>query len=149
MRPIHMFSPLAALALAACQPITDALDGGGSGQGVAVPEGEVRVVDASATPGRVTIRLSDGARCTADRPEGVPGGWSGVTADCGYALPYTVTFQQGAVAQRYTIEAATAGTGPRAEIFVTDVDGVRRLFTSPLGANVRFEAPGETAPAEG
>lgn len=141
MRTVHRVLPLAALALAACQPITDAFDGGASRSGVTVPPGEVRVVAASATPGRVTIRLSDGARCTAERPESEPGGWSGVTADCGYQLPYTVAFRQAGTAQRFTVEAAPAGTGPRAEIFVTDVDGIRRLFTSPLGANVRFETP--------
>lgn len=136
MRPILFLLPLA---LGACQVPGTAITGGASNSGVAVPPGQVRVVSAAATPGTVTIRLSDGSRCTGLRPEGTPGGWSGVTADCGYALPYTVTFKQAGVPQRFRIEAAPAGTGPRAEIFVVDVDGVRRLFASPLGSNVRFE----------
>lgn len=137
MRPILLILPLA---IAACQPI---LDTAGAGQGVEVPPGEVRVAAVAASANRVTIRLSNGARCRAERPEGVTGNWSGVTAgeECGFALPFAVTYRQGAVPQRYTIEAAPAGVGPRAEIFVTDVDGVRRLFAAPLGPNVRFETP--------
>lgn len=136
MRPVLFFLPLA---LGACQAIGTPSGGGAAQSGVTVPPGQVRVVSAAATPGQVTIRLSDGSRCTGTRPEGTPGGWSGTTADCGYALPYLVTFKQAAAPQRFTVEAATAGIGPRAEIFVTDVDGVRRLFASPLGSNVRFE----------
>lgn len=139
MRPVRLSFPLVALAVAACQPLGGAFDSAAERNGVVVPEGEVRVVEARATPSFVEIRLSDGARCVADRPEGETGGWSGITADCGYQLPYTVTFQQGTVPQRFAIETPTAGTGPRAEIFVTDVDGVRRLFSSPLGDNVRFD----------
>lgn len=137
MRPILFILPLA---IAACQPI---LDAGGVEQGVAVPPGEVRVAAVSASATQVTIRMSNGNRCRAERPEGQTGNWSGVTSgeDCGFALPFAVTYKQGAVPQRYTIEAAPAGVGPRAEVFVTDVDGVRRLFAAPLGPNVRFETP--------
>ncbi|WP_179379520.1 hypothetical protein [Jannaschia marina] len=136
MRAVFLLLPLA---IAACQPIVPGA--GGSGQGAPVPAGEVRVAAVSASPSRVTIRMSDGARCVVERPEGTPGNWSGVTSgeDCGYQLPFTVAFKQGAVPQRFTIEAAPAGVGPRAEVFVTDVDGVRRLFAAPLGPNVRFE----------
>lgn len=132
MRPFLILLPLA---LAACQ----ALDGGTSRPGDAVPAGETRIVDARATPNRMTLRLSDGARCVSERPEGVRGGWSGVTADCGYQLPFSVAFKQQPKPQRFTIEAPVAPEGPRAEIFVTDLDGVRRLFVSPLGRGVRFE----------
>ncbi len=152
MRPVrsilpHLSLSLAVLLAAGCQPITGAFDDAAARSGVIVPEGEVRVIEASASPSVVEIRLSDGARCTADRPEGEAGGWSGVTSDCGYQLPYTVTFQQGTVPQRFAIETPTAGTGPRAEIFVTDVDGVRRLFSSPLGDNVRFDTGPAPVPA--
>lgn len=137
MRPILFILPLA---IAACQPV---VDGGVAGQGVAVPPGEVRVAAVSASPNQLTIRMSNGNRCRAERPEGVSGNWSGVTSgeDCGFALPFDVTYKQGAVPQRFTIEAAPAGVGPRAEVFVTDVDGVRRLFAAPLGPNVRFGTP--------
>ncbi|MGB3689226.1 MAG: hypothetical protein WBA02_07990 [Jannaschia helgolandensis] len=139
MRSILIFLPLV---LGACQTLATATGGDVPQSDVIVPPGEVRVVSAAATPGEVTIRLSDGARCTGTRPEGTPGGWSGVTADCGYALPYTVMFKQGSVPQRFQIEVPAAGTGPRAEILVVDVDGVRRLFAAPLGSNVRFETQG-------
>ncbi|SDY91006.1 hypothetical protein SAMN05444004_10466 [Jannaschia faecimaris] len=134
MRPALLLLPLA---IAACQPVTS----GTQGVGANVPPGEVRVAAVDATPSRVVIRLSNGKRCVSERPEGVPGNWSGVTSgeDCGYKLPFAVSFKQGATPQRFTIEAAPAGVGPRAEVFVTDVDGVRRLFASPLGPNVRFE----------
>ncbi|CTQ50416.1 hypothetical protein [Jannaschia donghaensis] len=134
MRPVLLLLPLA---IAACQPILP----GASGAAANIPPGEVRVASVAATPARVTLRLSNGKRCVAERPEGVPGNWSGVTSgeDCGYRLPFAVTFKQGAVPQRFTIEAAPAGTGPRAEVYVTDIDGVRRLFAAPLGSNVRFE----------
>ncbi|SFI20260.1 hypothetical protein [Jannaschia pohangensis] len=142
MRPILALAlALVPLALAACQPIS----GAGGATSTPVPSGQVRVADASATPNRLTLRMSDGARCVADRPEGQTGGWSGVTQDCGYALPFTVAFYQSGTAQRFTIEATPVPLGPdgrpgaRAEIFVTDVDGVRRLFISSLGPNVRFE----------
>ena len=141
MRPILLL--LIPLALGACQPIGVE---GSAAQGVVVPEGEVRVVEARANASRVTLRLSDGSRCVGMRPEGVPGGWSGVTGDCGYALPYSVVFRPGGDdPARFRIEAPTlplgpdGRPGPRAEIFVIDVDGVRRLFTAPLGRNVRFE----------
>ncbi|MGB3555499.1 MAG: hypothetical protein WBA25_12765 [Jannaschia sp.] len=127
--------------LAACNPAI------GPGAGApSIPPGQVRVVDVSASPDRVVMRLSDRSRCVGVRPEGETGGWSGVTGDCGYALPYTVTFRQGGSASRFVIEDPTGvpvgaggGPGPRAEVFVTDVDGVRRLFVSGLGSGVRFE----------
>ncbi|CTQ32919.1 hypothetical protein [Jannaschia rubra] len=126
-------------ALGACQAIETALDDGTPRTGDAPPSAEVRVVGVKARPDRVTIRLSDGARCVGERPENEPGGWSGITTGCGYQLPYTVVLKQGVEGQRYTIETPTAGTGPRAEVLVTDVDGIRRLFTSAFGPDVRFE----------
>ncbi|GIT96123.1 hypothetical protein JANAI62_27460 [Jannaschia pagri] len=140
MRPA-LFLALPAL-MAGCVVVDETSSAGPEG----VPSGETRVLSAVATPSRVTIRMSDGARCVAARPEGVPGGWSGVTADCGYQLPYAVTFVQGGSPARFVIEDPTgvpAGPdgrpGPRAEVIVTDVSGQRRLFISPLGPNVRFE----------
>ncbi|PWJ19271.1 hypothetical protein [Jannaschia seohaensis] len=126
---------------AACVPMTD------GAVTRADLEGPPRVASVDASPNRVVIRVSDGARCTAERPEGVLAGWSGVTEEeCGYVLPFTVEFHQGGVASRFIIEDPTGvpvgpdgGPGPRAEVFVTDIDGVRRLFFSPLGPNVRFE----------
>ncbi|WP_299817057.1 hypothetical protein [uncultured Jannaschia sp.] len=123
------------LALCACQTLglprgEDMFD---------VPEGEVRVTRATADAARVTLRLSDGTRCSAERPEGVTGNWSGVTTDCGYALPFTVAYKPAPRPERFTIEAPLGGSGPRAEVYVTDVDGVRRLFVAPLGDDVRFE----------
>ncbi|MEL6586901.1 MAG: hypothetical protein AAFY65_19160 [Pseudomonadota bacterium] len=133
--------------VAACVPVGD---GGSVGPSAAVTEpGQVRIVSAVATPGRLTVRLSDGARCIGERPEGVQTGWSGVTGDCAYQLPYTVTFKQGGHPQRFTIEdptgvpgAAEGAPGPRAETFITDVNGQRRLFISSLGPNVRFGSAG-------
>ncbi len=134
--------PLLPLALAACIPA------GAPGPGVAVPPGEVRVVEATATPSTVTLRLSNGERCVGTRPEGETGNWTGVTGDCGYGLPYAVVFRQGGDPARFRVEAPAGALGrggapvPRAEVFVTDVDGQRRLFVAPLGSNVRFEAAG-------
>lgn len=137
MRSTLIFLPLA---IAACVPA-----GEGSAP-AAVPPGQVRVVQAQATPSTLTLRMSNGERCTGMRPEGTTGSWSGTTGDCGYALPYTVTFRQGGNPARFRVEAPSGAAigpdgvpGPRAEIFVTDVDGVRRLFSAPLGRNVRFE----------
>lgn len=136
---------------AACVPST--FTDGRSAAPDGTPSGETRIAAVEATPRRLVVRLSDGARCVSERPEGVPGGWSGVTpAECGYALPYTVTFQEGGSPSRFIIEDPTGvpvgpdgGPGPRAEVFITDVGGQRRLFISPLGPNVRFE----TLPPEG
>ncbi|WP_371153520.1 hypothetical protein [Jannaschia sp. 2305UL9-9] len=141
MRPAFLLSlPLLA---AACVPV---IDESVSATPDGTPSGEARIVSVVAAPSRLTIRLSDGARCVSQRPEGVPGGWSGVTADCGYQLPYTVTFVRGGSSARFVIEDPTGvpqgpdgQPGPRAEVFVTDVSGQRRLFVSPLGPNVRFE----------
>ncbi|MEM9795672.1 MAG: hypothetical protein AAF919_04240 [Pseudomonadota bacterium] len=128
---------LVPLAVAACQPVPGAVD---------VPPGEVRVVSATANAQRAVIRLSDGARCVSDRPADAQAGWSGVTAECGYELPFTVTYRRGGERpQRFKLEesfgAVDAEGNPvaRSEIFVTDTDGVRRLFVAPLGRSVRFE----------
>ncbi|MEM7642024.1 MAG: hypothetical protein AAF366_05800 [Pseudomonadota bacterium] len=128
-------------ALAACQTI----DGFGPEE---VVEGPLRVVAAEARANRVTLRISDGSRCVGERPEGTDSGWSGVTdPGCGYALPYTILFRQGGSSQRFAIEDPR-GTltedgvpGPRAEIFVTDVDGRRKLFVTPLGRDTRLVTP--------
>lgn len=136
MRSILTLLPLA---LCACVPT------GATDPGVVVPPGEVRVIGADATPSLVTLRMSNGDRCTAARPEGVAGNWSATTGDCGYALPVTVTYKEGGNPARYRIEAPVGALGadgvpvPRAEVYVIDVDGQRRLFVAPLAGNVRFE----------
>jgi hypothetical protein len=119
-----------------------------------VPEGEVRVISANASPERLVLQLSDRSRCVAERPEGETAGWSGVTSDCGYALPYTVMFRSGGNPARFIIEdpaflppGPEGGPGPRAEVIVTDLDGQRRLFVTPLGDRVRFEPAAPAAPA--
>lgn len=136
-----------ALPLAGCQDIvagTNRAPQGGPSEGT-------RIVEARATATRVILKLSDGARCVGLRPDEAAAGWSGVTADCGYELPYTVTFRSGGDPTRFTIEEsfgtadAEGRPGPRAEIFVTDVDGTRRLFLSPLPAGTRFKPVGEAA----
>jgi hypothetical protein len=134
--------------LAACVPVLPGLTARD------IPPEEVRIASVAAAPTRLTVRLSDGARCVARRPEAERGGWSGVTADCGYALPFTVSFRQDGSASRFVIEDPTGvpvaedgGPGPRAEVFITDVDGQRRLFIAPLGRGVRFETEPPPAPA--
>ncbi|MFO6462984.1 hypothetical protein [uncultured Jannaschia sp.] len=140
MRPVLFVLPLA---LCACVPITT------TGDGAEAVAGPPRVAGAVATGSRVNIRMTDGARCVGIRPEGQQSGWSGVTGDCAYQLPYTVSYKQGGSTARFTIEdpqgidVSGGQLGARAEIFVTDVDGTRRLFVSPLGSNVRLS----TAPA--
>jgi hypothetical protein len=111
-----------------------------------IPLEEVRVAAVEVTPTRLSATMSNGDRCRAERPETERGGWSGVTSDCPFALPFTVTFQQAGSGSRFIIEDPTGvpvgedgGPGPRAEVFLTDVDGQRRLFIAPLGPNVRFE----------
>ena len=147
MRPATL--ALLALPLAAC---VDTVSGfGGRGGAVPTPDpipaGQIRVATVSARPSAVTITLSDGTRCVSARPEGVPSGWSGTTSDCPYAIPYVVTFARGGDPSRFTVErpggAITRdGTpGPRAEVFVTDLDGVRRLFVVPLPERVFGDAP--------
>jgi hypothetical protein len=91
----------------------------------------------------LTVTLSDGARCVAERPELEGGGWSGVTNNCGYALPYTVIFFAGsdnplrfAVEENFEVLQSDGTLMPRAEVYITDVDGVQKLFVSPL-SNVR------------
>jgi hypothetical protein len=145
MRPIHTTLPLLPLALAACVG-TEAL-GPGSGVPVEPEVLTIRAVEVGAE--RVVIRMTDGARCVGARPEGETGGWSGVAAECPYPLPYTVAFRVGGSPQRFLIEDPTnlpitpeGRPGPRAEVFVTDVDGIRKLYISPLGPNVRMELPG-------
>lgn len=137
---------LSATLLAACQPmgVEEA------GNGFDIPPGEVRVAAVEARGSRVTMRMSNGDRCVGLRPEGTQSGWSGVTQDCGFALPYDVTFKQGGAPMRFTIEdpsGAMAPDGtlrPRAEVYVTDVDGIRRLFIAALGPGTRLT----TAPVE-
>jgi hypothetical protein len=129
--------------LAACQPV------GGSGPTGSEIAGPPRVAVVEARANRVILRISDGSRCVGSRPEGERSGWSGITDEaCGYALPYTVAFRQGGSPQRFTIEDPR-GTltqdgvpGPRAEVFVTDTDGQRRLFVVPLGRGTRIELAG-------
>ena len=137
MRPITMLLPLT---LAGCIDIGAPLE-----SGVVVPPGEVRVVAAEASPEQVVLRMSNGDRCLATRPEGQTGNWSATTGDCGFALPVSVVYRQGGNPARYRIEAPAGALGrdglavPRAEVFVVDVDGQRRLFTARLASNVRFE----------
>jgi len=144
------------LSLAACieSPLTGISDGIPRGpQGV--PDGPVRVADVSVRPDRLTLRLSDGARCVANRPEGLSSGWTGITSDCGYALPFSVTFRQGGEPSRFAIEESFGAVTPdgrvgaRAEVYVTDVDGIRKLFIRPMSPR-QFEvaqAPVPDAPA--
>ena len=109
------------------------------------PSATAFVSEVTVRPSRLVIRMSDGARCVADRPEGERSGWSGVTSDCGYELPYAVTFARGGVPSRFTIEESFGTTdrdgnpGPRAEVFVTDVDGNRKLFLRPLSPELFAE----------
>ena len=98
MRP--SLAVLAPLALAACQPLGSETGGGGFD----IPPGEVRVAGVQASGSRVTLAMSNGTRCVGLRPEGTQSGWSGVTGDCGFALPYDVTFKQGGAPTRFTIE---------------------------------------------
>ena len=155
MRPNALLA-LPLLILAACQggdpfaAITDGVpraprDG---------PSAEARVADVAVRPDRVTFRLTDGARCVSNRPEGETGNWSGITQDCGYQLPFSVTFSAGGGdASRFTIEDSfgtltpEGGSGPRAEVFVTDVDGIRKLFIRPLPARFFDVADAGTAAA--
>lgn len=110
----------------------------------AEPEGPPRVAFVTATGSRVVVTMTDRARCLGVRPEGVNTGWSGVTTECGYQLPYTVEFRTGARPGRFGIEEGFGvGGAPRAEVFVTDTDGQRKLFLAPLGRGVTLS----TAPA--
>lgn len=126
------------LLLAACVE-GDPFGGVSSGVAEGSQSGPVRVVDVALRPNRLTLRMSDGARCVSERPEGETSGWSGVTGDCAYQLPVAVTFVQGGDASRFSIET-NPGTpvgddgkiGARAEVYVTDVDGNRKLFVRPI-----------------
>lgn len=135
-------APLLCLpALAACVEA-----GGRAGGPVAGPSDGVRVAEVSIRPSRLAVRMSDGSTCEGLRPEGETGNWSGVTDGCAYALPYTVTFARGGNPARFAIEQGfgtvteEGAAGPRAEAFVTDVDGVRRLYISPLPDSVFRDA---------
>lgn len=109
------------------------------------PTDRARIADVQIRPSRLTIRMTDGARCVADRPEDEQGGWSGVTSDCGYQLPYDVVFREGGNPARFIVEESFGVVGadgtlrPRAEVYVIDVDGMRKQFISPLSESVRFQ----------
>ena len=124
---------LSALATAGCVGV-----GGQAGGPIAGPSDGVRIADVNVRPSRVAVRMTDGATCVGERPEGTSSGWSGVTGGCPYQLPFVVTFARGGSPSRFAVERpfgtqTPEGTpGPRAEVFVTDVDGVRRLFVRPL-----------------
>ncbi|KIT16064.1 hypothetical protein [Jannaschia aquimarina] len=141
MRRVLLLCPLL---LAACVETGGLSTGGAEG----TPRFGASVVDVTARPSQVTFRMADGSRCIGERPEGERSGWSGVTDEaCGYALPYSVSFSRGGQARRFTIEdpggTLTGGgqAGPRAEVFVTDTDGQRRLFVRPLRNAVFEDAP--------
>lgn len=108
------------------------------------PSDLTRIQDVRIRPDVLTITMSDGARCIAERPEEIKSGWSGVTDNCGYALPFTVTFFQGGRnPARFVVEEAFGVLDgedilqPRAEAYIRDVNGVQKLFVSPL-SNVTF-----------
>jgi hypothetical protein len=106
----------------------------------------VRVASVALRMADVRIALSDGTRCTDTRPEGEESGWSGVTSGCGYQIPYVVTFALSGEPARFAVEAGVPASpdgtpGPRAEIFVTDLDGVRRLFIVPVAERLFAEGP--------
>ena len=138
------------LALTACVDTLGAGLGGGRSVAAApdpIPAGTVRVAQVAVRLPEITVTMSDGARCTGVRPEGEVSNWSGVTGDCPYRIPYVVTFARGGDPSRFVVErpggamAADGTPGPRAEVFVTDTDGVRRLFVVPLPDRVFGVAP--------
>ena len=134
MRPL--FLSLAALAGVACAPVGAPT----GGTFPAEPSGPPRVAFVAAGANQVTITMTDRARCVGLRPEGTNSGWSGTTTDCAYQLPYSVEFRTAAPPGRFGIEEGFGiGQGPRAEIYVTDTDGVRKLFLASLGSNVSLE----------
>ena len=151
MRPISALL-LAPFALSACieSPLTGMMDGTPR-MPEAGPSAETRVADVRVTAARATFLMSDGARCVAFRPEGAESGWSGVTSECGYSLPFDVVFAIGGDPGRFTLEDGFGVVGPagepgaRAEVYVTDVDGIRKLFVRPM-PEALFEVP-EAAPA--
>lgn len=104
-----------------------------------------RVADVTIRPSVLTITMTDGARCVAERPESETSGWSGTTDNCGYALPFSVLFFAGSDnPARFTVEkpfdviGTDGGLMPRAEVYITDVDGVQKQFVSSL-SNARVE----------
>ena len=110
-----------------------------------VPSSSARVAEVSVRPDVLSITMTDGARCVAERPEDIRTGWSGTTDNCGYALPFSVLFFAGAEdPARFAVEpgseviAADGTLMPRAEVYVTDVDGVQKQFVRRLD-NVRIQ----------
>lgn len=110
-----------------------------------VPSDGARVAQVSVRPDVLAITMTDGARCVAQRPTDVRSGWSGVMDNCSYALPFSVLFFAGADdPSRFAVEPAAdvAGEGgvlnPRAEVYITDVDGVQKQFVQRLD-NVRIQ----------
>lgn len=110
-----------------------------------VPSSSARVAEVSVRPDVLSITMTDGARCVAERPDDIRTGWSGMTDNCGYALPFSVLFFAGAEdPARFAVEpgpAVIAADGtlmPRAEVYVTDVDGVQKQFVRRLD-NVRIQ----------
>ena len=131
MRSILLLLPLAA---AACAPVGTTVANGPTNATTA-PGGPPRVAAVGPGRGGFVVRMTDGARCRALRPEGINTGWSGTTTDCAYALPYTVAFVARTPPGRFGIEEGFGLAGqPRAEVFVTDTDGQRKLYLSPLGS---------------
>lgn len=115
-----------------------------------VPSDATRVAEVAVRPDVLVISMTDGARCVARRPKEVRSGWSGITENCGYALPFSVLFFAGAEDMtRFVVEPVGTVIGadgallPRAEVYITDVDGVQKQFVQPL-SNVRIETVDQT-----
>ena len=110
-----------------------------------VPSGSARVAEVSVRPDVLSITMTDGVRCVAERPDDIRTGWSGTTHNCGYALPFSVLFFAGAEdSARFAVEPGPEVIGadgtlmPRAEVYVTDADGVQKQFVRRLD-NVRIQ----------
>lgn len=114
-----------------------------------VPSRSARVAEVSVRPDVLSITMTDGARCVAERPDNIRTGWSGTTENCGYALPFSVLFFAGAEdPARFAVEpgpeviCADGTLLPRAEVYVTDVDGVQKQFVRRLdNVRIRVVAP--------